>query len=334
MALASKEPILRLDRIEVHKLDPGPSPFQDSTMGFDLPSDSQGITGHFTLSWLRLTASDGKVGQAPCRGPLPSPLVNTLLRYEGAGRTVGDWCETLWWQCRNSGHRCPSTSSVIHAVDMAMRDILAQREGVPLHRHMGAVRDTVPCYASGGSCHLSSEELVAEMKSYVAAGFTTLKMKVANPRRSVVDDVERVRLVREAIGPDIALAIDANQIFSSTEAAAFAAMVAQYNIAWFEEPVHSADRRATKEIIEACPFPVAMGESENHPMGMWDLTSIGCQHPQPCPAALGSFTQWLEGVEHARAGAQVCAPLPCLLRSLCCASTPLVMWIGSRLTSR
>jgi L-alanine-DL-glutamate epimerase-like enolase superfamily enzyme len=308
---------LRLQRIEVYLLEPGPSPFQDSTMSFDLPGDTQGTSGHFTLQWLRLTASDGKVGQAPCRGPLPSPLVNALLRCEGAGKTVDEWCDTLWWQCRNGGHRSPSTSTVIHAVDMAMRDILAQRAGLPWHRYMGATRDTVPCYASGGSCHLSSEELVAEMKSYVAEGFTTVKMKVANPRRSVDDDVERVRLVREAIGPSIGLAIDANQIYSSAEAAAFAAKVAQYDIAWFEEPVHSADRRATKEIIETCPFPVAMGESENHPMGLWDLSSIGCQHPQPCPAALGSFTQWLKGVEHARAGSQVCA-IFCLLLLLHC----------------
>lgn len=99
-------------------------------------------------------------------------------------------------------------------------------------------------------------------------GHKTVKMKVGTDFATKLDyDVERVRLVRETIGPDAELAIDGNHSFTVREALRFADKVQKYNIAWFEEPIHGFDFRGYGELTESCPVPVAAGESvRNHYM--------------------------------------------------------------------
>ena len=281
---------LKITRIQLDELDPGvlPVPFQDSTMG---------PFTHWKLTSLRLTADDGRVGQS--FGSLAPDLRKTLLA-EGP-RTLQDWWHRLFWMQRNAGHRNPSTSSTLCNVDLAMNDILAQRAGLPLHRFLGATRDIVPVYGSGGGTNRPLPELIAEMKGYIAEGFTTLKMKVGMDFGTrLEEDVTRVKAVRDAIGPKIRLAVDANQCWSSRDALTFAERIASLDIEWFEEPVHSADRQATREVSKSCPFDVAMGESENHPLGFRDLAECGVQHLQPPPHGLPGFSAWSEAVGFAR----------------------------------
>jgi len=277
---------LRFTRIQLDELDPGvlPVPFQDSTMG---------PFTHWKLTSLRLTADDGRVGQGFAS---LGPDLRKVLLSDGA-RTPSEWWHRLYWMQRNAGHRNPATSSTLHAVDMAMHDILAQRAGQPLHRYLGARRDVVPVYGSGGGTNRTLEGLVEEMTGHVAAGFTTVKMKVGKDfGTKMAEDVTRVKAVRDAIGPGIALAVDANQCWSAQESLQFAEQIAPLNIAWFEEPVHSADRKAIREVSKSCPFDVAMGESENHPLGFRDLAECGVQHLQPPPHGLPGFAAWTQAV--------------------------------------
>ncbi|MCX5658801.1 MAG: mandelate racemase/muconate lactonizing enzyme family protein [Planctomycetota bacterium] len=290
------DPNLRFVRVQCDELDPGPLPvaFQDSTMG---------PFTHWKVGWLRLTADDGRVGQGPTM--LPEGFVDELLKggQVGEAMTVERWWHKLYWMSRNGGHRSPATTGPIFGVDLAMRDILAQRAGLPLHRFLGAARDVVPVYGSGGGTNLTTDALVAEMADMVASGFTTLKMKVGTDFGTrMAGDVERVRAVRRAIGAKIALAIDGNQTWSADEALHFARQVADLDIAWFEEPVHSADRAALRALCPVCPIPVAMGESENHPLGFRDLVECGVPHLQPSPHALPGFEAWTRAVSFAEAG--------------------------------
>lgn len=281
---------IKITRIQLDELDPGPLPvpFQDSTMG---------PFTHWKLMSLRLTADDGRVGQA--FSSIAPDLRQTLLT-EGS-RTREEWWHRIFWMQRNAGHRNPSTASTLANIDLAMNDILAQRAEKPLHKFWGATRDVVPVYGSGGGTNRTREELVQEMQRYVAEGFTTLKMKVGKEfGTKMSEDIDRVKAVRDAIGPEIKLAVDANQCWNSADALRFADQIATLRIEWFEEPVHSADRRAIREISKSCPFDVAMGESENHALGFRDLAECGTQHLQPPPHGLPGFQPWSEAVAYAR----------------------------------
>ncbi|MCY3023870.1 MAG: mandelate racemase/muconate lactonizing enzyme family protein [Planctomycetota bacterium] len=286
---------VRFVRIQDDELDPGPLPvpFHDATMG---------PFTHWKLRWLRLTADDGAVGQAP--GEL-HPLACQALLQEGPC-TPQEWWRKLFWMLRNAGHRNPATSGLLFAVDMAVRDILAQRRGVAWHRFMGATRDEVPVYGSGGGTNLTTAQLVAEMRDLVRCGFSILKMKVGRNFGACQDeDVERVRAVRGAIGPAAGLAVDANQVWTAEQALAFARRIADLNIAWFEEPVHSADRKALRELCGSCPIPVAMGESENHWLGFRDLAECGVAHLQPGPHSLPGYDRWRDALAFAETAGRV-----------------------------
>lgn len=277
---------LRFVRVQVDQLDPGPLPvpFQDATMG---------PFTHWKMSWLRLTADDGRVGQAP--GAASDETARTLLA-EGPF-TPQQWWHRIWWMNRNAGHRNPATSGLLYALDMAFRDVLAQRANMPWHRYMGATRDSVPVYGSGGGTNRTEEELVAEMKAFIADGYTTVKMKVGTSFGSdMPTDARRVKLVREAIGGRVELAIDGNQTWNAQQALAFAQTVADQNIVWFEEPVHSADRAGLRELCATSPMPIAMGESENHWLGFRDLADAGVRHLQPNPHCLPGFDRWMDAL--------------------------------------
>jgi len=282
---------IKIVRVQVDELDPGPLdvPFMDSTMG---------PFTHWKINWLRLTASDGTVGQAMGSAGLPESIAALL---NDSPRDIDSWAERLFWLHRNNGHRSPASAGPLAAIDLAMRDILARRAGLALHRYLGALRDSVPVYGSGGGTNQPLDKLVTEMRALVDSGFTTVKMKVGKDfGRRMEEDVQRVFAVRQAIGPEVGLAVDANQVWSAPQALHFAERIAPMGIAWFEEPVHSADRQAIREIAKHCPFPVAMGESENHWLGFRDLAECGVQHLQPAPGALPGFKRWKQAVGFGR----------------------------------
>jgi len=120
------------------------------------------------------------------------------------------------------------------------------------------------------------------MDSFVALGFPCVKMKVGKRFGCVFDeDVERVRAVRGHVGPKIRLAVDANQIHAVPEAIAFARAIADQDIAWFEEPVHSADYLGLKAFCEESPIVAGVGESERTALGFDSIAAAGCRHLQP-----------------------------------------------------
>ncbi|MPZ89678.1 MAG: hypothetical protein GEU81_16785 [Nitriliruptorales bacterium] len=146
-------------------------------------------------------------------------------------------------------------SSTRSAVDIALHDLLGKAHGVPLHQLLGGkVRDEVPTiwHVSGGD----PERDAADATKAVAAGFGLIKVKVAT--HTVERDIERVFAVREAVGPDVALLLDANQGWQAAEAIRFAKGVEAAHPALLEQPVHRDDipgmahvRRSTSVVIAA-----------------------------------------------------------------------------------
>jgi L-alanine-DL-glutamate epimerase-like enolase superfamily enzyme len=175
----------------------------------------------------------------------------------------------LWSSINFYGHKGVSVFA-LSAIDMAVWDLRGKALGKPIHRLLGGCRSAVPTYASGGLwLGASIDELVAEARSFRAAGFRAMKMRLGKPR--LEEDVERVRAVRQAIGPDIALMADANQGFSVDHAIRLGRRLEEFGLAWFEEPVQAYDLEGSARVAAALDTPIASGETEYARYGFRDM---------------------------------------------------------------
>jgi L-alanine-DL-glutamate epimerase-like enolase superfamily enzyme len=184
-----------------------------------------------------------------------------------------EFSEALWrslWSGINFyGHKGISVFA-LSAIDMAVWDLRGKALGKPIHRLLGGCHSTVPTYASGGLwLGASIDELVAEARSFIAAGFRAMKMRLGKPR--IEEDVERVAAVRQAIGPDIALMADANQGFTVDHAIRLGRRLEAFGLAWFEEPVPAYDLEGSARIAAALDTPIASGETEYARYGFRDM---------------------------------------------------------------
>lgn len=180
-------------------------------------------------------------------------------------RNTGAAWEAMVRSIRNLGR--PGVSSMaVAAVDIALWDTKARALGQPLHHMLGATRDTVPVYGSGGFTSYTDEQLAQQLSGWVQAGIPRVKMKIGMDRgRSWRRDLERVRLVREAVGDDVELYVDANGAYDRSQARGLGlSMATESGVTWFEEPVSSDDGAGLSQLREALPLDVAAGEYGYH----------------------------------------------------------------------
>jgi L-rhamnonate dehydratase len=162
------------------------------------------------------------------------------------------------------------------AVDIALWDIKAKMLGLPLYRLLGGARRRLPAYASGGWTSYSREELVQEALMMVGRGYKTIKLKVGvDGGKNPNEDVRRIAAVREAIGPDIGLMVDANNAFISATAVQLGNRLRDYDIMLFEEPVFADDLPGLAHFRQCCDIPLATGEHEYTRYGVRDLLLAG-----------------------------------------------------------
>ncbi|MBX3649874.1 MAG: mandelate racemase/muconate lactonizing enzyme family protein [Burkholderiales bacterium] len=148
--------------------------------------------------------------------------------------------------------------SAMSALDLALWDIRGKALGLPVARLIGGARAAVPAYATAGMPAFSETELVDACRAALAAGFHGAKILVGTGR-SLAEDAQRIRAVRRAIG-DAPLMLDANCAFTVAEAKRLAMLVADCDIAFFEEPVRGNDIAALAELRRATPVPLASGQ--------------------------------------------------------------------------
>jgi L-alanine-DL-glutamate epimerase-like enolase superfamily enzyme len=150
---------------------------------------------------------------------------------------------------RNLG-RPGIASMAIAAVEAALWDVKARLLGVPLLTLFGAVHDRIPVYGSGGFTSYTMAQLRDQCSGWVADGITRIKMKIG---RHPDEDLNRVSVVRQAIGPNVELFVDANGAYSRKQALAFAQAFRAYNVSWFEEPVSSDDLEGLRLLRDQTP---------------------------------------------------------------------------------
>ena len=179
----------------------------------------------------------------------------------------------LWddmWAPKIVGRRGVSTQ-VISAIDIALWDLIGKVTGQSIHRLLGGYRDRIPAYIAGGYYEEGKglRELAQEMEENLKLGARAVKMKVgAVP---IQEDVERVRVVRDAIGPEIGLLVDANNAYSAYQAIDFVRRIEEFDVFWFEEPVAPDDYRGHGRVAAATSVPIATGENEYTRYGFRDL---------------------------------------------------------------
>ena len=170
---------------------------------------------------------------------------------------------TRVWERMRAGVRNMGGSGVaataIAAVDVALWDLKAKLLGVPLVVLLGAVRDRVDLYGSGGFTSYTIDQLCKQLSGWAEQGISRVKMKVGRDSRA---DPERVRAARSAIGPDAALFVDANGAYTRKQALALAERFAEQRVTWFEEPVATTDLEGFRLLRDRAPggMDIAGGE--------------------------------------------------------------------------
>jgi D-galactarolactone cycloisomerase len=163
--------------------------------------------------------------------------------------------------------------AAMSGVDMALWDLLGKSLGAPVvDLWGGSCRADMPLYASGGWA--DSAGIGAELNGYVSRGFSAVKMRVGVMDGDVDTSVARVQAARSALGPDIALMVDAHGTFSASEAKRFAAAVEPLGVKWFEEPVSADDGRGAAAVRSSTSIAIAAGESEFTRFDFRDLIEI------------------------------------------------------------
>jgi L-alanine-DL-glutamate epimerase-like enolase superfamily enzyme len=226
------------------------------------------------------------------------------------GRNAND-IEAIWFDLARSVNalRVGAVSSLsLAAIDTALWDLRSKRVGIPLYQLAGGAKKSIPVYSTeGGWLHLSQEDLVEDALSRKAAGFTGTKIKVGKP--SLEEDVRRLSAVREAVGSDWTVLIDANQSFSVGEAIRRAKAFEDLSIGWFEEPMPADDVVGHERLAASTSIPVAVGES------IYSLTSFreylhrnAASVIQVDVARIGGITPWLKTAHLAEAYNVAVAP--------------------------
>jgi L-alanine-DL-glutamate epimerase-like enolase superfamily enzyme len=184
----------------------------------------------------------------------------------------------------------------ISAVDIALWDLAARRAGAPLFRLLGGFQAEVPAYASGGYYMegKGTAGLAQEMERYLRAGFKDVKIKVGGV--PIEEDVARVKAARDALGPGVRLALDANNAYKSVAEAIRAARAFEpYDIWWFEEPLPPDNIPGHAELASAVSIPVATGEIHST---RWDFRDIIASKAaailQPDAGVLGGISEWMK----------------------------------------
>ncbi len=233
---------------------------------FTIPTDDPEADG--TIAWDRTTlvlvearaggttgigySYTGEAAATVCRGVLAEAVrgIDALAppaAHHAMSRAV-----------RNLG-RPGLVATAISAVDNALWDLKARLLGLALVDLLGAVRDAVPVYGSGGFTSYPLDRLRNQLGGWASEGIGMVKMKVgADPGA----DLERVRAARDAIGPDVALFVDANGAYDRKQALRFADAYAGLAVAWFEEPVSSDDLDGLRLLRDRAPggMDIAAGE--------------------------------------------------------------------------
>jgi L-alanine-DL-glutamate epimerase-like enolase superfamily enzyme len=252
-----------------------------------------------------VTDSDGAegIGYSYTIGTGGSSVMR-LLADHLAPRLIGrdaDRIEAIWRELEYATHATTIgaiTALALAAIDTALWDLQAKKQGLPLWILAGGAKDRCPLYTTeGGWLHIEPQALVDDALEAKAKGFRGSKIKIGRPH--VSEDVARLSAVRKALGDGYEIMTDANQGFLLDEAIRRADRLRDLDLAWIEEPLPADDIDGHVRLSRSTATPVAVGESLYSIRHFREYMAKGaCSIVQVDVARIGGITPWLK-VAHA-----------------------------------
>jgi L-talarate/galactarate dehydratase len=212
-------------------------------------------------------------------GEDPSDIAKIWTKLVWAGASVG---------------RSGVATQAIAAIDIALWDLKAKRAGLPMAKLFGAHRDSVQTYnTSGGFLHTPIDKVIENAHRSLQLGIGAIKLKVGQPDWKL--DISRVTAVREALGDDVPLMVDANQQWDRPTAQRMGRIFEEFNLVWIEEPLDAYDAEGHAMLARSLDTSIATGEmlaSVGEHVRLIEAGSVDII--QPDAPRIGGFTQFLK----------------------------------------
>ena len=197
----------------------------------------------------------------------------------------------VWWKL-NQRAMTGVITTALSAFDIACWDIHGKKTGRSVAQLLGGHRSHADTYVTFGFPRYNLEELMEAVRIQVEAGARRLKMVVGDGTESWREDARRVRAVREILGDERDLMIDANSMLTPYEAKQLCRAIEECNITWFEEPVHANDSWGMADVRRSTRIPIAAGQMTGDRWGFRELVSSGAVDiVQPNPCYTGGYTE-------------------------------------------
>ncbi|MFQ6040105.1 MAG: mandelate racemase/muconate lactonizing enzyme family protein [Candidatus Poribacteria bacterium] len=267
-----------------------------------LKVDSQSTLTAWDVLAVRLTTDSGVEGwgyqcgfgaaMAALKVFVDETLLPQIIGQDA--RMHKQWWSELYLLRHHTGLNGPAVQGV-SAPEVAAWDVMAKAGDLPLWMLLsGSCRSRMPCYDTNcGWLGYSLDELIDNVKRSVDEGFLAVKVKIGS--EDFNEDLRRLEAVRQAVGDEVQIAADVNNRWDLQTALKCAPALADFDIAWLEEPLYPFDVRGHAELAAAIDTPLLHGENIYEPLMFRDMIDAGAiDIVQPSNMKLSGVSPWLE----------------------------------------